>query len=111
MLEAANLGCVRGKRRLFTAVNFSLQPGSLLQVTGPNGSGKTSLIRILSGLLTPSEGEVRWQGSKAGSLGDEYRKSLAYVGHRNGIKDELSAVENLRVAGGLSGIDLSAAKA
>jgi heme exporter protein A len=111
MLEALNLGCVRGQRRLFRALNFSLPSGSLLQVTGANGSGKTSLIRILSGLMTPNEGEVRWQGSATRTLGDDYRTVLTYVGHKNGIKDELNPVENLRFASGLCGIQLSVNKA
>jgi heme exporter protein A len=62
MLEAINLGCVRGDRRLFKDVNFSLEPGTFLQLQGPNGSGKTSLLRILCGLLAQVEGEIRWRG-------------------------------------------------
>ncbi|MGH9880842.1 MAG: ATP-binding cassette domain-containing protein, partial [Pyrinomonadaceae bacterium] len=78
MLEAANLGCVRGDRRLFSDLNFYLSPGTFLQMTGPNGSGKTSLLRIICGLMAPEEGEVLWEGSNTRSLGEEYFKSLTY---------------------------------
>lgn len=104
MLEAVNLGCVRGDRRLFSDVNFSVGPGSLLQLTGPNGSGKTSLLRMICGLLAAAEGEIRWQGANIGSLGEEYFKSISYVGHRNGVKEELNPVENLRISNGLAGV-------
>ncbi|MCM3869265.1 MAG: cytochrome c biogenesis heme-transporting ATPase CcmA [Pyrinomonadaceae bacterium] len=107
MLEATSLGCVRGDRRLFTNVNFALGPGSLLQVQGPNGSGKTSLLRMICGLLAPAEGEIRWQAANIHSLGEEYFTSLAYIGHRNGLKEELTPIENLRVASGLTGTQLS----
>ena len=100
---------MRGERLLFSDLNFSLSPGKAIQLTGPNGSGKTSLLRIVCGLLMPAEGEVRWQGTKIRSLGEEYSKSLSYIGHRNGIKEELNATENLRVANGLAGLHLEPA--
>ncbi|HEX8846951.1 MAG TPA: cytochrome c biogenesis heme-transporting ATPase CcmA [Pyrinomonadaceae bacterium] len=102
-LEANALECVRGGRMLFQNLSFSLEQGELLEVSGPNGSGKTSLLRMLCGLLAPSAGEILWQGTSISSLKEEYFKELAYLGHANGIKGELSAAENLRIAGGLAG--------
>jgi len=111
MLEVKNLGCVRGERRLFSNVNFSLSPGNWLQLMGPNGSGKTSLLRIVCGLLAPAEGEVRWQGANIRTLGEEYFTALTYVGHRNPVKEELSSLENLRISCGLSGYEITRAEA
>src|SRR5260370_19310021 len=111
MLEATNLGCVRGDRRLFKGVNFSLAHGTFLQLQGPNGSGKTSLLRIICGLLAQAEGEIRWQGANIRSLGEEYFTSVTYLGHRTGVKDELSALENLRVSNALNGIEITEDKA
>ena len=107
MLEALNLSCVRGTRRLFKGLNFSATPGELIELRGANGSGKTSLLRILSGLATPAEGEVRWQGKNIRSLGEEYSGAVAYLAHQNGVKDELTAIENLRIASGVAGNALS----
>ena len=107
MLEAINLSCVRGDRLLFRAVNFSLPSGGLLELRGPNGGGKTSLLRILCGLATPADGEVRWNGANIRGLREEYCASLAYVAHLNGVKDELTALENLLVAGRVAGRELS----
>ena len=107
MFEVINLGCVRGDRRLFRGLNFMVNEGELIEVRGRNGSGKTSLLRILCGLAQPSEGEVRWAGDNIRSLGEEYFAQVAYVAHQNGVKDELTAIENLRVASGLAGITLS----
>jgi heme exporter protein A len=103
MLEAINLSCVRGTRRLFKGLSFSANPGELIELRGENGSGKTSLLRILSGLAAPAEGEVRWQGKTIRSLGEEYSGAVAYLAHQNGVKDELTAIENLRIANGVAG--------
>jgi heme exporter protein A len=111
MLEAINLGCVRGDRRLFKNVNFTLEPGTFLQLQGPNGSGKTSILRIICGLLAQVEGEIRWQGANIRSLGEEYFTAVTYLGHRNGVKDELTALENLRVSNALNGVEVSVSKA
>ncbi|MDX6290521.1 MAG: heme exporter protein [Blastocatellia bacterium] len=111
MLEAVNLGCIRGDRRLFKSLNFSIQPGELIELRGANGSGKTSLLRILCGLAGPAEGEVRWNGQNIRSLGEEYSGVVSYLAHQNGVKDELSALENLRIACGVSGNVLSTAEA
>ena len=111
MLEALNVGCVRGERLLFSDINFSLLAGNVVQLTGANGSGKTSLLRIVCGLLAPTEGEIRWQGTNIRSLGEDYSQSLSYVGHRNGVKEELTPIENLRISNGLAGISLTLAEA
>lgn len=84
-----------------------MSPGTFVQLTGPNGSGKTSLLRILCGLLAPAEGEISWEGANIRSLGEEYVAQLTYLGHRHGIKDELSAIENLRISNALNGRDIS----
>ncbi|MBA2733947.1 MAG: cytochrome c biogenesis heme-transporting ATPase CcmA [Acidobacteria bacterium] len=101
-LEANALECVRGGRRLFHNLSFSLGAGELLEVSGPNGSGKTSLLRMLCGLLSPIAGEILWQGANTRTLKEEYLKELAYLGHANGVKPELSARENLRFTGALT---------
>lgn len=74
-----------------------------MQVHGPNGSGKTSLLRTLCGFMMPESGEIRWCGKDIRELGEEYYAALAYLGHHNAIKDELSALENLRINAGLAG--------
>jgi heme exporter protein A len=107
MLEAVNLGCARGERRLFSGLNFSLPPGTFLQAFGPNGSGKTSLLRIVCGLTAPAAGEVRWEGTNIRRLGEEYFGAIAYVAHQNGVKDELNPIENLRISSGVAGNALS----
>ena len=83
-----------------------MAPAQWLQITGANGSGKTSLLRILCGLISPAEGLVQWQGANISSLGEEYSTNISYVGHRPGVKDELTAIENLRVVSGLNGLEL-----
>ena len=103
MLEAINLTCVRGTRRLFKDLNFTVERGELIELRGPNGSGKTSLLRILCGLASPAAGDVLWDGTNIRSLGEEYSAVVAYLGHQNAVKDELSAMENLRISSGVSG--------
>jgi len=106
MLEVSNLACTRGDLRLFSGLSFVLEPGQIMQVQGANGSGKTSLMRTLCGFITPDEGDISWGGVKIGDLGEEYYAELLYLGHLNAIKDELNALENLRISAGLSGMDL-----
>jgi len=106
MLEVSNLGCARGDHRLFAGLGFSLSPGELMQVQGANGSGKTSLLRTLCGFMMPEAGEIRWRGKDIRELGGEYFAKLVYLGHHNAIKDELSALENLRINAGLAGVEV-----
>lgn len=103
MLSATDLECVRGTRRLFAGVSFSLGSGECLFVQGPNGSGKTSLLRILCGLARPEAGEVLWEGTRVAELGEDYRARLAWCGHSNALKDDLTPSENLLAAAALCG--------
>jgi len=98
MLLANELECVRGERRLFRDVGFELDPGTLLHVQGRNGSGKTSLLRMVCGLLAPAAGEILWNGTDIRAAAEAYRGELLYLGHQNAIKDDLTAVENLIVS-------------
>jgi len=106
-LEASHLGCERGGRTLFSDLSVSLRGGELLRVAGPNGSGKTSLLRILCGLLSPTTGAVRWGGTEIRRLREEYSKQLVYIGHAAAVKDDLTAAENLRIACTLGGLRVS----
>lgn len=103
MLEAINLTCERGERLLFAGLQLAVTAGLLLRVAGPNGTGKTSLLRMLCGLLEPVAGEVRWNGRNIRRQREEYWKNLVYVGHLNGVKDELTVRENLKVAQAVAG--------
>jgi heme exporter protein A len=108
VLEADDVECIRGGRTLFRGLGFALRGGELLRVAGVNGSGKTSLLRILCGLLPPSGGEVRWNGSGIRRLGEEYATRLVYLGHAPAVKDELTPAENLDIACRLAGLQASA---
>ena len=108
MLSVSALECVRGERRLFANLGFELAPQTLLEVRGANGSGKTSLLRLLCGLLSPAAGSINWNGADIHSEREEYFARIVYIGHLNGIKDELSALENLDFAARSAGLDASA---
>ncbi len=107
MLEVIGLGCLRGERRLFGGVSFKLKPGGLIWIQGGNGSGKTTLLRTLCGLTQAMAGEVRWRGETIQTLGEDYRRELTYIGHANGLKEDLSALENLRITAQLAGQSVS----
>jgi heme exporter protein A len=103
MLEAVDLECERGGRTLFRGLGLALRGGELVRVAGENGSGKTSLLRILCGLLTPAAGDVRWRGERIQSLKEDYSRELVYIGHAPAVKDDLTAEENLSASLALSG--------
>lgn len=106
MLEVSNLACSRGDHRLFAGLSFALHSGQIMQIQGANGSGKTSFLRTLCGFIQPDEGKIAWQGVDVRDLAEDYFARVLYLGHLNAIKDELSALENLRISAGLSGIKL-----
>ncbi|HTQ77035.1 MAG TPA: cytochrome c biogenesis heme-transporting ATPase CcmA [Burkholderiales bacterium] len=110
MLRADSLACERGGRPLFARLGFALEPGSLLRVRGANGSGKTSLLRILAGLTRPAAGEVRWRGEAIGGLDDAYRREMLFIGHAAGVKDDMTVAENLDFACRLSGATAAGAE-
>ena len=95
MLQTTALACERGGLRLFGAVSFTLEGGALLRLRGRNGTGKTSLLRILAGLSRPAEGDVRWKGTPIAELAEDYGRDLLYIGHAPGLKDEMTVLENL----------------
>ncbi len=97
-LSVHALACARGDRTLFSDLDFSLRGGQLLLVQGGNGRGKTSLLRLLCGLSSPLAGEVRWREHRIDTEREVYHREMAYLGHANGIKDELTPLENLRLA-------------
>ena len=107
MLECIDLECMRGDRRLFSGLNFSLNDGELLHIKGANGSGKTSLMRIVAGLMLQAAGEIRWNGNNIRKLREEYQQDMLYLGHLPGIKGDLTSLENLRVNNAMSGNEIS----
>ena len=110
MLQARDLECRRGDTSLFSAMNFELSAGQLMHVKGSNGSGKTSLMRIVCGLFEPTAGVVIWRGEKIRELREEFNRELTYIGHLNGIKDELTAVENLTIYARFAGLSVDEAR-
>ena len=97
LLQINNLACIRDDRVLFEHLNLSLAAGQMLLVEGRNGSGKTSLLRILTGLKLADEGEILWNGNSIEKMAAEYYEQVSYVGHHDGVKRELTCLENLRL--------------
>jgi heme exporter protein A len=95
-LHARELSVWRGERYLFQGLDFDLGPQQLGLVVGANGSGKTTLLRILAGLAAATSGRVTWCGSRPDSLPLEQRGDIAYRGHQDGLKRDLTVLENLR---------------
>ena len=94
-LEAVALTCERDWRVLFEGLELHLLPGDMLQIAGPNGSGKTSLLRLLCGLMQPTAGEVRLNGAPLQARRGDLARNLLWIGHAAGIKGLLSPEENL----------------
>ena len=112
-LTAENLHLWRGEHHVLQGVAFALTGGQCLQVTGANGAGKTTLLRALCGLVPQEEGRVCWQGRDIREDPESFHSELAYLGHDNGLKGDLTAQENLHYAARLrrrvSGEDIAAA--
>lgn len=111
MLQAQGLACLRGDRLLFKNVDLELNAGGLLYVLGENGSGKSSLLRMLCGLLMPEDGTVFWDKKAIKENAEDYLSDLTYIGHLNGLKDDLTALENLYMSARLAGNEISESKA
>lgn len=103
MLSVSDLTCVRGDHTLFSGVSFDLSPGQWLHLEGSNGSGKTSLLRILTGFSPPDHGQVRWKGRILADAPEAFHTDLLYLGHALALKDELSALENLQADAAIAG--------
>jgi heme exporter protein A len=103
MLRGINLACVRGERPLFSGVDLGVDAGQWLHVRGANGVGKTSLLRLLAGLAQPAGGEIRWADRPIATGATAYRSDLLFLGHQGALKDDLTALENIELAGALDG--------
>lgn len=100
MLQGIDLSCIRDDRLLFQQLTFEVLSGQILLLEGKNGSGKTSLLRILCGFRQPDSGEIRWCGDAVND--SQFYAQMAYVGHLDGVKRELSVLENLKIAQALN---------
>ena len=106
-LEAREITCVRGERELFSGLSLQVLPGQCLHIRGENGIGKTSLLRLLAGLTSPESGEVLWNDRSIKKDVSEYHGQLLFLGHRDALKEDLSALENLRLYAAIDGVALS----
>lgn len=111
VLEARALTCIRGERQLFSELNLVVSAGECLYVRGQNGVGKTSLLRLLTGLSKPESGEVLWNSLPISDEPSAYHRELLFLGHRDALKEDLTALENLQLYAVLDAIHLPEDKA
>jgi heme exporter protein A len=107
VLTAENIECVRGERTLFSNLTFNINSGKILYIQGANGSGKTTLLRTLSGLSQAHNGQINWNSQNIEELAEDYTGQVLYIGHLLGIKEDLTAVENLQFSASLAGFNVS----
>src|SRR5262249_8082516 len=103
-----DVACLRGERLVFKGVSFALGGGAALRLTGPNGSGKTSLLRLLAGLGRPAAGVIAWAGASVADDSDAHRRRLLFLGHQDAVKPWLTARENLAFWAALHGASAGA---
>lgn len=103
LLEVNNLACRKGNRPLFKGLNCSVSAGEILRINGSNGVGKTSLLRMLCGLVQPELGEIKWRGVSLRQNRDTFLQESLYIGHKPALNEQLTAVENLRFLRAISG--------
>lgn len=106
VLKAHDLKCVKGSTELFSDIHFQVESGEALVVEGSNGSGKTSLLRILCGFNYPAEGEISWNGQSIDGH-ESYQQQISFIGHASGVKLDLTVLENLVFAQRLVGSERS----
>lgn len=104
ILQAAHISCMRQQKIIFSDISFELNAGEMLLVQGENGSGKSSLLRLLAGLCSPYTGDIIWQHQSIASSPLDYWRHLHYVGHDNGTKSGLTIIENLELIKQLSSL-------
>ena len=107
LLSGSDLCLFRGDRCLFKKLEFALNQGELLVIEGPNGSGKTSLLRAVVGLLEFETGQVKWDGMLVRANHQAFRADLVWLSHRVGFKGDLNILENLNFESGLRASDQS----
>jgi len=111
LLSAKEVGCERGGRSLFQPISFGLQPGQALHLQGDNGAGKTTLLRALAGLTPLAMGEVHWRGQACLENRSAFHADLLFLGHTLGLKDELTAIENVVIGAAMAGQHMSPVQA
>jgi len=107
VLQARALSCVRGERQLFSGLNLLVHAGECLHVRGENGVGKTSLLRLLTGLSKPESGEILWKHQAIATESAQYHRELLFLGHRDALKEDLTALENLEMYAAIDDVALS----
>ena len=106
-LEARALTCLRGERVLFSNLSLQIFGGECLHIRGQNGVGKTSLLRLLTGLSSPETGEILWNGQDIKSQSEQFHRQLLFAGHRDALKEDLTALENMQIFAAIDGVVLS----
>ena len=95
MLTCDNLTFIKDNNKIFSNLGFSLSTSSALVITGKNGSGKTSLLKIIAGIITPQNGEILWGLKNVKEMRDIFNGDMQFIGHKNFLKQELSVIDNL----------------
>lgn len=106
-LEARAITCLRGERELFRDLTLEVAEGECLHVRGQNGVGKTSLLRLLTGLSAPETGDILWNGQAILHQNEQYHRQLLFLGHRDALKEDLTALENLQMYAAIDGVTIA----